>query len=197
MWERERDRKQREWKSLISFWCRYLQCVGTCAGYETLVLGLFVKLKSKVVRVHRLEWFYIFLHLEWLGKKSSWTKAFSCSHIGVPMGGSIKTLHGRPCECVFLCMHFWVRVCGVCARAWWAVQPGLELLRGWSSLVSSLGLQWTLHQPAPSDIDVCSCVKQPATHLHTFYSWENPDREHITRFHQIHVHCVTAPPRQR
>lgn len=89
---------------------------GQALGYETLALGLFVKLKSNVVRVHRL--------LSGFRQPCSWSKwasnhleqkPFSCSHIGVSVGGGMETLHERTCVCVcvsaFACTCFCV--CGV------------------------------------------------------------------------------------
>lgn len=101
---------------------------GQALGYETLALGLFVKLKSNVVRVHRL--------LSGFRQPCSWSKwasnhleqkPFSCSHIGVSVGGGMETLHERTCVCLCVCLRLHVRVfvCAVCA----AVCSGLSELQ--------------------------------------------------------------------
>ncbi len=106
---------------------------GQALGYETLALGLFVKLKSNVVRVHRL--------LSGFRQPCTWSKWASNHLEQKPF-----LVHILECRweavwkrymntlvyvcllglCVFACIYFCVLVCGMCSSVWWAVGASVQ-----------------------------------------------------------------------
>lgn len=116
---------------------------GQALGYETLALGLFVKLKSNVVRVHRL--------LSGFRQPCTWSKWASnhleqkpfFAHILERQWEEVYSLYERTCVCVFVfitlacvCVCFYVQCicvweCVVCATVrsgLSGLQPGPEWL---------------------------------------------------------------------